>query len=110
MPIVGAQMSLDEALHAKDLGQRIVRATNAGFVELMREKARGIAQRRGEVTVDDLREYAAAQGIEPSSPNAWGCLFIGPEWVMVGRRRSRLVSNRGREVKVWVWRGVSVNR
>lgn len=99
------QLSLDDALRDQALGKRIAEATNAGFVELVREVARGIAMRTGAVTVDDLRVYAAERGLEPSSPAAWGVVFIGPEWEMIGRQRSALPSNRGREVKVWRWVG-----
>lgn len=96
---------LAAGIEGKDLGQRAVGAANAEFVRRMRDLARFLSAGNGAVSVDDLRRMAAAAGLEPSHPNAWGCIFSQPGWLVIDHRRSTLASNRGREIKVWRWVG-----
>jgi hypothetical protein len=72
-----------------------------GFIHRMRQEARILSQRCGTVTCDDLRMIAVGLGLAPSHPNSWGAIFRGPQWILVGRQRSRVVSNHAREIRVW---------
>jgi hypothetical protein len=72
-----------------------------GLLEALREHAALIARSRGQVTSDDVREFAKKKGLEPHHPNVWGCLFRGPQWRPFGWKRSRLPGNHGRAIRVW---------
>lgn len=85
----------------KQAGLDQVTASNETFVESMRQIARGISILRGQVCTDDLREAADKAGLRPTHPNAWGCVFKGKGWVLVGRRYSTWPSSHGREIRVW---------
>lgn len=95
------QLDLSAGRKERDYGLDRVGFNNQPFLRLMRAVARRIALRRGWVTTDDLREYAKENNVVPSHPNAWGAIFRSSEWKCVGRRRSRVVSNHAREVRVW---------
>jgi hypothetical protein len=97
-------VSLREGEAARDEGVALVSENNPTFVEIMREAARVLARKNGSVCSDDLRAYAQMCGIEPEHQNAWGAIFRGQEWVVVGRRKSRLTSNHAREIRVWTLR------
>ncbi len=53
------------------------------------------------ITIDDLREHAAATKDPPHHPNAWGSVFRGPTWKWIGFQKSRIPSNHVRAVRVW---------
>lgn len=59
-----------------------------------------IAGNRGSVTVDDLREFAEKNNIQPapSSGKAWGPIFRDPIFVFVRYEPSRRPSNHARPV------------
>lgn len=97
-----AQLTLTGAL-MKQAGLELVADSNASFVETMRTIAKGISILRGQVCSDDLREAASKARLKPKSPNVWGCIFRGPEWVEVGRKISEHPSNHAREIRVWKW-------
>lgn len=95
------QMDLMAGLQAKSEGQNLVEDHNPNFVAIMRSHAILTATSKGQVTCDDLREYASAQGLRPKHQNAWGSIFRGPDWKMIGRTKSKLVSNHAREIRIW---------
>ena len=95
------QMNLEEGLAAKDEGLELVEENNLRWVDWMRMMAKGRIKMYGQVTVDDLRKYADGANWYPASPNAWGAIFRGPEWVELGREKSRVPSNHGRKITVW---------
>lgn len=98
---VQATFNLDESIAAKETGQDLVGSHNRAFLVTMRQAARDIARRQGSVTADDLRRYAAQRGISPHHPNASGAIFRGAEWQSIAIRRSALVSNHARTIRVW---------
>ena len=71
------------------------------FLDAVRTEAHRLALERGQVTIDDLRAWANDNGLLPHHPNAWGAVFREPGWQCVGHAQSHLVTNHGREVKVW---------
>lgn len=89
----------------KQAGLDQVELSNQRFVDSMRTIAKGISILRGQVCNDDLRQAAAAAHLEPGHVNAWGAIFRGPGWVIVGRKASLWPSTHGREIKVWKWEG-----
>ena len=86
-------------------GQASVETSNSNFVAMMRNHAVGIATKFGQVTSDDLREYAKRHGVSPAHPNAWGSIFrgkiLGHRWIVVGRMKSKLATNHSREIRIW---------
>jgi hypothetical protein len=74
---------------------------NNDFVAVMRGAAERIAREKGSVSSDDLRRYAIDHKIRPHHQNAWGAIFRGKRWRLVGRKRSKFVSNHAREIKIW---------
>lgn len=99
------QLSLEDGRTLKSDGQELVAGHNAEFVALMRAEAIRISNERGWVTSDDLRVYASQLDLAPSHPNCWGSLFRGPEWKVVGRRKSAVPENHAREIKIWKYEG-----
>lgn len=97
------QLTLDGRLSAalKEEGLDAIERTSQSFVDLMRAEAQRISMERGMVTSDDLRVYASQCDLKPSHPNAWGSIFRGPRWQVVGRRKSAVPSSHHREIKVW---------
>ena len=96
-----AQLDLLAGEEARDRGIHLVAINGAAFLERARAAARSMAEMFGEVSCDDIREWASVEGIKPHHRNVWGALFADSAWVCVGRRPSRLVSNHGREIKTW---------
>ena len=85
----------------KSIGLDRVSVGAEEFIDMMRETAIEICKRQGSVSSDDLRRVADMAGIEPHHPNAWGAIFRGKHWECVARKRSELVSNHAREIRVW---------
>lgn len=85
-------------------------ASNAeDFMLKCRTYAAMHAMHYGRVTSDQVRAWAAQQGLAPHHQNAWGALFRGEprpgyEWVQVGFEKSNLVSNHARRISVWAIR------
>lgn len=94
---------LGQGQQDKHVGLESVSRNNDWFLEMMRAEARRLSKTKGRVSSDDLRAYAANEGIEPAHSNAWGAIFAESGWIVIGHVRSRLVSNHGREIKVWKW-------
>lgn len=87
----------------KEVGQNAIEQTDQGFVALMRQYARVIAENSGFVSIDNLRIVAENLGVVPTHQNSWGAVFRGPHWKIVGRQKSALPSNHHREIRVWEW-------
>jgi len=98
---VAAQAAVGEAL--KPAGQAQVEGNNLAFVRELREEAIRLVRINGSVTAEELRAYAEVHGLEPTHPNAYGGVFRGPGWRVIGRRRSRWPSAHAREIKVWTY-------
>jgi hypothetical protein len=93
--------SLIDGIKAKTEGQIQVEQHSGGFVGWMRELAIDRALHHGTVDSDYLRAYAEEEEIKAHHPNAWGAIFRGKGWRVVGWKRSEFVSNHGRTIKVW---------
>lgn len=85
----------------KQMGLFQVAQNNQTFLETMRGYARMICRKNGSVTSDDLREKARDLDIEPTHPNAWGAVFKGGDWVVLGFEPSNWPSNHGRPIRRW---------
>lgn len=100
-----SQLNLFRGQQKQSAGIERVAKHNASFLELMRGVAKRISLEQGSVSVDALRVFASERGLVPIHPNAWGSIFRGKDWKMIGREPSSVVSNHAREVKVWKWVG-----
>ena len=95
------EFNLSAGIAAREKGKDAVTDNNKTFVSSMRNFARDHIEREGSVTTDDLRAYATKNGIAPNHPNAWGAVFRGVEFEEIGWKRSVLVSNHARKIRVW---------
>jgi hypothetical protein len=102
-PVNLLDLPAGEAL--RDKGVERVSRGSPGFLYLMREKAREICRIKGEVCSDDLRVYAAGEGIKPRHPNAWGAVFRESGWEAVGAKKSKVPSCHARMIRIWQWVG-----
>jgi hypothetical protein len=85
---------------AKQFGLDLVSNHNPDFLATMRHVARVHCTRHGEVTIDDVRQWADLMSYKPSHPNAWGAVFrTGFE--RIGFRKSTTPSAHSRMVSVW---------
>jgi tRNA(Ile2) C34 agmatinyltransferase TiaS len=85
----------------KQLGLALIEDHHADFVQTMRDIARQISQESGFVSSDNLRIVADRMGLVPATPNCWGAVFAGAKWKVVGRQKSAVPGNHGREIRVW---------
>ena len=90
-------------LFMRDRGIDSVEQNNLTWVERMRFHAKKISDTFGEVCADDLREIAARTHDNPEHCNAWGAVFRGKQWRVIGRRKSTTPTAHAREIKVWKW-------
>jgi len=97
------QESLLEGIKLREDGISRVRVNAALFVRVLREVAIRISDEEGTVTSDDLREYANEHGLKPHHPNAWGAIFRGNNWKVIGRTNSTYKTNHAREIRAWRW-------
>ena len=95
------QTSLDLGRQLRDQWLKKVTGNSISFLERMRAKALEIEAAKGTVAVDDLREYAAAEGIQPHHQNAWGAVFR-KGWKAVGFRQTRVKGCHARQIRVFV--------
>lgn len=97
------QLTLDQAAGAalKDHGHSSIEQTDPAFVAVMREMAKALSERDGSVTTDALRLWAVSQGMYPKHQNAYGTIFKGPHWKIIGRKYSAIPSNHGRSICIW---------
>ena len=74
-------------------------------LETLREVARAVARRDGDVDADRIWRYCQVHGIEVERGNVWGSIFRGKEWIWTGRHRKSTVPQRhGNEIRVWALR------
>ena len=99
------QLSLTEGQRLKREGQETVAENNRYFIFMMRNQAKRHCDIHGQVTTDDLRRWAAGLGIYPTHPNAYGSIFKGKGWTVIGRQPSKLPGNHARSISVWRWDG-----
>jgi len=92
---------LAHGIKLRDHGIANVEANNADWLATMRHKARQIAKADNQVSMNDLREYGRAEGIEPNHPNAAGAIFKEPGWKAVGWVQATTASCRGRWIRKW---------
>lgn len=95
------QLSLAQGALLKEDGFASVSENNTVFLAQMRAEARRISEIRGWVTSDDLRVYASQQNLEPTHCNAYGAIFKGPQWKIIGRRKSAVPGNHARSIAIW---------
>lgn len=88
----------------RDRGIARVESRDPSLAEVLRARARLIAAEQGRVTIDDVRDWMDAQGLVAPHKNFYGAIFIGPDWVCVGREPSRRVENHGHRNNVWALR------
>ena len=101
-------MNLGLGLRLKWQGIELVYENNRTFVDGMRLVAKAIVKARGRVSSDDLREVASKLKIAPDHCNAWGSITKGKIWKCIGRKKSELPSNHGREIRVWSFSEVAL--
>lgn len=85
----------------KEEGQSRVQENAEEWIKRVRQEARRVAIVNGEVSADDLRQWADAKDDHPHHQNAWGSVFRGDEWTYISRKKSTYVTNNAREIKVW---------
>ena len=99
------QLSLADAEAAKRTGLDAVEVSDERFVRFMRIAARSIALHSGAVSTDELRVVAEQWNLSPHSPNTWGAILRGKDWEVIGRKKSAVVSNHAREIRVYRYVG-----
>ena len=82
-------------------GVRRVTLNNVNFVGMMRSEAVWLCTKYGNVSADDLREFAARRHVSPSNQNAWGAIFRGKRWRRIGEKKSTWPSNHARRIGVY---------
>jgi len=86
---------------ARDAAIARVISNNESVVATLRGIARILAQRRGVVTMDDVRQVANDYGIVPDHPNVFGAVFHARGWEPVGYVQSKIPTNRARVIRTW---------
>lgn len=104
------QLTIDDAAKAeglklKESGLDAIEKTDESFVTVMRREAIRLSHEHGCVTSDDLRLYSCSHGLYPKHANTWGSILRGPQWRIIGRKKSSLPSSHAREIKIWEWVG-----
>ena len=101
------QIGLFEGIKKRDEGIKEVAGKNSFVTGLLRIKAKEISRLNGSVSSDDLRKFADSEGLTVTTPEAWGAMVNGifreRGWQLIGRKQSEIVSNHGREIKIWKW-------
>ena len=95
---------MSTGLQEKQLGLYRVESHNRALVKLARAIARELCCKYGSVTIDMIRTDPRMAEFAPSSPNFWGCLFMGDEWHCLGYEPSQLKTNHHRRVGRWAYR------
>lgn len=89
------------ALHERAKGVARVASKNGTFIETMRGVARIICRQKGQVTADDLREWAAAHDLKPTHYNAWGAVFQCDDFYSAGFTKSTQRQGHGNDIRIW---------
>jgi hypothetical protein len=100
-------MNLAEGLARKEEGMEAAANARAGLLEIVRRLAIKIAKQYGYVHSDLLRLAMDREGFNYKNlGNASGSVFKSDQFEFTGNRIvSKLVSNHGRELKVWKLKG-----
>ena len=98
-------MSAQLGLALKESGLDAIEVSNAAWLKKMREYAVSFSRNHGEVSADDVREYAERVNWKPHHSNAYGGIFRGDGWEAISYIPSRHKSNHGRMIRVWRWVG-----
>jgi hypothetical protein len=97
--------NLEESVDQREAGLERV-AQNAGdWLSWIRLRARLISAKNGYVSASELRQVADYFNRQPHHPNAWGAVFRGKNWKLVGYKRNAQVSAHARRVGMWKWVG-----
>lgn len=92
---------MNAALEQMSLGLQAVALNNADLCAKARGVAISLSNQHSYVTIDMVRQHPDLAGWQPSSPNMWGVLFIGPHWKFMGYEQSKRVSNHARRIGRW---------
>lgn len=85
----------------KEEGLARTERSNKEWIRWIRGEVIRIAQAKGTVNSDDLRRVADAYDRQPASSAAWGAVFRGERWVLVGITKSRYSTNHYRRIYEW---------
>lgn len=99
-----AVLNLEAGAEQKELGLYATELNNAEFVALARSIAQLISCQQGSVTMDEVRTHPRLHGWQPSSPNAYGAVFNGKGWRLLGFEPSHVKTNRTRRIGRWTWK------
>lgn len=88
----------------RDQGIEQVESHSKNFVATMRAIAEKISKEKGKVCSDDLRIEAQKLKISPFHRNAWGSIFHGNNWTIVGSKKSEFKGNHARRINEWQFR------
>jgi hypothetical protein len=86
---------------ARNLGIERVASRNVEFLRRCREFALAVCISSGSVTIEDVRDFARAQGLVPTHPNAWGAVFKTADFEPVGYHVNTIESAHARTVRRW---------
>lgn len=95
---MSAQLAL--GLDRKEAGLDRVEAGSSSWLKLARAEARRVCLARGEVHIDDIREWSIRADEPAPSKHCWGAVFRNG-FVAVGLRKSIWPSNHGHRSPVW---------
>lgn len=103
--------------HAREEGERLkaegiarVAGVNKRWLSAMRDEARRLCALQGDVTADDLRDFADNVCVyAPTHRNAWGAIFREAGWRAQGPcdTKSTKQENHARLLYRWRWTGQS---
>ena len=96
-------LNLEAGQAQKELGLYATELNNHDFVDLAREIAKLLCAMHGSCTMDDVRAHPALKDRQPSSSHAFGAIFNGKGWRMIGYEKSAVRTNRARRIGRWRW-------
>jgi arginyl-tRNA synthetase len=74
---------------------------NQHWLEAVREEAYRIARWKGDVTADDIRDFAARLSVKPTHRYTMGAVFRDDRFYKIGTRVSRDKGHHGKAITVW---------
>ena len=90
-------------IETKQQALNLFEATRLEFLEYARWVAKRIAEKKGHVTIDDIRgEISVPLNLDG---RVLGAVFNTPEWEKVGYSTTKIKSSHGRFVSVWHLKG-----
>ena len=99
-------MSLQAELYARDLGLNRVeqKLENDEWLQMARREAVRISSSAGRVSVNELHDWAEANGTVPAAELAYSAVFRGKEWVATGQTvPARHKGSHARRVMYWTY-------